>query len=646
MGQGLIHDIVRFHLAADADAPGDWAPGDELPLRVDHVLAGGRGGLLALRGLARIGAGPARVDLALASAERGAGCAAFETPEEIQALHAAATRAGVRFSRPGHGRGDVVHRERFAVPGRILLVAGRRDATAGALGMLALSADPLEVAAALAGAAYALEWPGVRFVGMSGALPLAVDGYDVWLSLAARQGARGMDGAFLEMTGAGVASLPMSDRIALAAGARALRARAVLFPADAITRAALAAQGREPEWKSFPPAVPPAGEAAIALELDAVVPHCAPLAAIGEARPVAEAGTVGIGVVEIGPGASLGDLERLADRLAGRRVHPQVTLVVVPGSRQIMEAVRISGALDRLVTAGARVFDPGTSGSIAAPAVGHGAGVCAGVAADPAAGDREGWWTAGIEACAAACLEAALRDPREMDLPRARPPEPGTLPDTGAWILRPDPTEPQGAPGGDDPASAFPLGAPIEGPLRGTVLRVAGDAVAAGTILPWGARIRPLLDNFERLADYVFDGIDDGFAARARRHGGGWILAGERFGHGVSRDPVALALLALGIRGVIATSFAPACRRQLVHAGILPLCFVVAAERDGSGTGDELEIPGLPDALWEGSPLVVRNLTRGTRFTVRHELGPRRVEIVTAGGLLRRAAATAARAAA
>lgn len=641
MGRGLIHDIVRFHLAPDADASAEWVEGDELPLRVDHVLAGGRSGLLALRGFARVAAGASRVDLALASADRGSGPAAFETPEEIQALHAAALRAGVRFSRPGHGRGDVVHLERFAVPGRILLTAGRRDTAVGALGMLALAADPVEVAAVLAGAAYALEWPGVRFAEAAGALPLAVDGHDVVLQLAARQGARGLCGAFLEMTGSAVADLALADRIAIASGARALRARAVLFPADAVTRDALSAQGREPEWKSFPPAAPAPGDAVIALDLEAVTPHCAPLAAPGEARPVAEAGAVAIGVVEIGPGAALGDLERLADRLAGRHVHPRVTLVVVPGSRQIMEAVRGSGALDRLVAAGARVLDPGTSGSVAAPPAGPAAGLCAGIAPEAAAGGRDGWWTAGIEVCAAASLEGVLADPRELDLPRGRPATPGTLPDTGAWILRPDTAPAEGATGSDEPAPAFPLGVPIDGPLRGTVLAVAGDGVAAETILPWGARIRPLLGDIERLADYVFHGVDGGFASRARRHGGGWILAGEGFGHGASRDPVALALLALGVRGVVAASFAPDFRRQLVHAGLLPLTFVVPAERGGTGAGDELEIPGLPDALWEGAPLVVRNLTRGTRFTVRHDLGPRRVEIVTAGGLLRRAAAAA-----
>jgi aconitate hydratase len=641
VSRGLIRDIVRFHLAPEAEAADDWAIGEELPLRVDHVLAAGRAGLLALRAFGRIATGPARVDLALASADRGAGPAAFETPEELQALHAAAGRAGVRFSRAGHGRGDVVHRERFAVPGRILLTAGRRDAAAGALGMLALAADPIEVGAVLGGGAYALEWPGVRFLDCRGELPAAVDGYDVWLALAAIYGARGVEGAFIEATGEGVAALSMADRLALAAGAGALRSRAVLFPSDEATRAALRAQGREPEWKPFPPAEPGTGDPVIVLELAEVVPHCAPLESVGEARPLAETGDTGIDVVEIGPGAAFADLDRLARCLDDRRVHDRVTLVVVPGSRQIMEAARERGVLDRLVAAGARVLEPGMSAGVGAAPGGRSAGLCAGVRPDPVAGAHEGWWTAGIDTCAAACLSGALRDPRAADLPRGRIDEPQALPATDAWIIRPEAAGADGEPAGDDPSPPFPLGAPIEGPLRGMVLIVAGDGVAAESILPWGARIRPLLGDMDRLGRYVFHGIDDGFPDRARRHGGGWIVAGAHFGQGVARDPAALALVALGVRGVLAVSFAADCRRQLVHAGVLPLRFVVPAEHGRCGRGDELEIPGLPEAFWEGAPLVVRNLTRGTSFTVRHELTARQLEILAAGGLLRRAAGAA-----
>ncbi len=638
MSHGLVRDILRFHLAPEADPGLQPAPGVELPLRVDHVLAGGRAGLLALAAFARIARGAPQVDLAMASADRGAGPAAFETPEELQALHAAAHRAGARFSRPGHGRGDIVHLERFAVPGRILLAAGRRDAPAGAVGMLALSADPVEVGAVLGGGAFYLAWPGLRFLDCQGALLPGVDGYDVMLDLAARLGPCGAGGTFLEATGAGVAALGMAGRVALAGAAGALGARAVLFPSDEITRAALRAQGREPEWKALPPTVLEADDDVIPVVLDAIVPRCAPLDALADGRPLGESGPFTVDAVEIGPGATLDDLERLARALDGRRLRAGLHLVVVPGSRQLMEVARDRGVLDRLVNAGGRVLEPGLSASHAAPGGARRTGVCAGVLPDPA-DPRDGWWSAGIDTCAAACVTGTLCDPRGLDLPRGPIELPEIRPSTENWILRPD-AGPADA-SVDEGAPPFPLAAPIEGPLRGSVLIVAGDGVAAEQILPWGARIRPLLADTERLGGFVFHGIDDAFPERARRHGGGWIVAGARFGHGRSRDPVALAPLALGVRGVMAVSFAADYRRQLVNAGILPLRFVVPAEHGRIQTGDELELPGVPDELWEGAPLVVRNLTRGTRFTVRHELNARQLETLVAGGLLRRAAAAA-----
>jgi aconitate hydratase len=636
VSQGLIRDSLRYHLAPEALQIDEWVAGDELAVRVDHVLGGGRAGLLALRAFSSLGVAAPRVELALASADRGAGPATFETPEELQALHAAALRTGVRFSRPGHGRGDVVHRERFAVPGRILLLAGRRDSSAGALGMLVLAADPVEAAAALAGCPYYLEWPGVRFLKLEGVLPTGIDGHDAWLALAARLGPRGAEGAFLECIGAGVAGLEFPARNAVAGAGRALHARAVVFPSDEITREALRAQGREPEWKSFPAADPAPDDEVIELDLSALSPRFAPHDSVADGRPLEEAGEIAIDVVEIGPGVMLSELERLALRLAGRRMRDSVSLIVVPGSRQIMESARERGVLDRLTSAGARVLEPGTSGGAAGTATLRRQGLCVGVAPDPAADPRAGWWIAGIDACAAACVTGTLRDPRSVDLGSGSSAEPETYPSTGTWIIRPEAGTNGDTPGDDSPAP-FPLGGVIDAPLRGSVLLIVGDGVAAETILPWGARIRPLLADIDRLAGFAFHSLDEGFAERARRQGGGWVVAGDRFGLGYAREPAALALLALGVRGVIAVSLAPDYRRQLVHAGLLPLRFVVPAERERIVEGDELEIPGLPDALWEGAPLVVRNLTSGTRFTVRHELNTRQLETVASGGLLKRA---------
>jgi aconitate hydratase len=637
----LIHDIVRFHLAAEARVEEPWEIGEELPIRADHVLAGGQSGLLALTAFERIAPGAPRVELALASADHGAGATTFETSEEVQALHAVARRTGVRFSRVGHGRGDTIHHERFAVPGRVLLTTGVRPSAAGALGMLTLVADPIEAAAALAGGAYFLAWPGVRYALLTGTLAPAVDGHDVRLALARLLAGTGPTGAFLECAGGGISALSMADRFGVAAGADAFGARAVLLPSDEVTRAFMKAEAREPEWKAFATAEREAADFAAEVDLAVLAPLVAPLAALHDARPVAETGETAIDTIEVGEDAAAAELGRLAALLEGHRVREGVTLVVVPGSRQIMETAREAGVLDRLAAAGARVLEPGTRSGLAGPASTR-AGLCVGVRLEDAEDPRARWWSGGIATCAAAARTGWLTDPRGLDLPRAGGNEPEAYVLTDAWIVRPGAgTDPDGDAAGRSPQ--FPLGTPIDGALRGGVLAVLGDDVGADAILPWGARVRPLLGDIPRLAEFVLGGIDAGFPERAIRHGGGWIVAGARFGRGIARDPAALAPLALGVRVVIAVSIAPDYRRHLVHAGILPLRFVVAGDHGGLGEGDELEIPGLPDALEPGVPLVVRNLTRGTRFTVRHDLNARQLDTVVAGGLLPRVARMAAR---
>jgi aconitate hydratase len=256
------------------------------------------------------------------------------------------------------------------------------------------------------------------------------------------------------------------------------------------------------------------------------------------------------------------------------------------------------------------------------------------------------------ETCAAAARGGTLVDPRALGLPPTVQGEPDAYVRTDAWILRPAkvspaPSEAAGgrapaaaedaAPAAPADASGVPLGAPMRSPLRGVVLVCAGDGVRAEQILPWGARLRPFIRDVERLARHVLTPLDPGFPERARAHGGGFIVAGADFGTGVSRDPAALAPLALGVRAVLAVSFDPIYRRQLVNAGVLPLRFAVAADREDVGRGDELELPGIPEGLEEGLPLVARNLTRGTQFTVRHDLNARMIETLVVGGVLRRA---------
>lgn len=650
MSAGLVAQILRFHLAAEADASQAWDPGVELPIRVDHVLTGGRAGLLALAAFRRTGRSPQRIEVALAGADRGSGAASFETPEELAAMHELARYTGIAFSRPGHGRTELVHREQFAAPGKILLAAGRRVATAAAVGMVTLAADPIEVAAVLCGSPYYLRWPGIRYVSLEGIPGPGTSGHDVFLALAARAEDESYRGRFLEFMGDGIEHLSMADRFTLSGRAPDVGVRCGFFPADDVTRAYLRAQNRESQWKRLAAETEVETEPDLRVDLSALEPMFAELDQPRAVRRCRDAGEPTVSAIEIGVEASLGDLARIARSLGGRSLAAGVRFDLVPGSRQVMETARSEGWIDRLVAAGVRVLEVGTRSSLPAVAE-EGLGVCFGVRPEDAAERRGRWIATSPEACAAAAVTGRLVDPRTAGLPLESLPEPSRYEMTSVWVLRhdtgvvpasprPEPVPPMsGAHAADEHALAIPMGPGITAPLRGSVLIDAGDAVPAEQILPWGARLRPLIRDVARLGDFAMVPVDAAFPERARAAKGGFVIAGTGYGQGVSRDPAALALMALGVRAVIADSFGSEYHRQLLNAGVLPLRFAVPAHRRDIGVGDELEIPGLPEGLEPGFPLVVRNLTRGTQFTVKHDLNSREVSTVLAGGLLGRALA-------
>jgi aconitate hydratase len=436
----------------------------------------------------------------------------------------------------------------------------------------------------------------------------------------------------------------------MSARAPDLGARSALFPADDVTRAYLRAQNRESEWKRLGIDSDVAPEPDLQVDLSAIEPMYAPLERPAAARRCRDSGEPQVAAIEVGVEASIGDVERIVRSLDGRSVAPGLAFEVVPGSRQLMETARERGLVDRLVAAGVRVMEVGTRSSLPVLPGARAIGLCFGVRPEDGNVRRGRWFASSPETCAAAGLSGRLVDPRSAEIRLESIPEMERYEMTSSWILRhdaeivPDRGEAvtpnvlmAGAHAADEHALGVPTGVGIDAPLRGVVLIDVGDGVHAEQILPWGARLRPLIRNVSRLGDYVMVPVDPDFPRRARSAGGGIVVAGAAHGHGVSRDPIALALMALGVRTVIAVSFGDEYHRQLLNSGVLPLRFAVAADRNDIGVGDELEIPGLPDGMEPGFPLVARNLTRGTQFTVKHDLNRREIATVLAGGLLRRA---------
>jgi aconitate hydratase len=607
-----------------------------LALRIDHALIDGPDGSLVLRAFEATGGGRIAIELALVCGAPGVLCGIESAQEQIY-LERASRRCRATLSRSGNGTGAHVYCARFAAPGRIALGIEPGILACGALGMLGFVASEVEVAAALTGLPYAMARPKVLGVALVGRPSAWVGGQDVVLELRRKLGGRGAGGRVIEVLTSGARALTVSDRLSVARRAAELKARALVFPSDEETRRFLKGQGREADWKAL--GSDSDAECDERLEID--VGTLEPLVARADGGDVMRAREIvgrAIRCVLIGRDADVEDLTRFVRRLRGRKVHPGVSLVVAVGSRQVWQTAARRGVLAELSAAGARVVHGDESARQAmypyqGVALGFGAG--APEPDDPASG----WHldVAGPEVCAASAVAGVIMDPRVLDPDLGEPivtdrDETQVLDD--GLLIRPTADPPSEG----SSAAGIPVGRPIDGPLRGPVLLKAPDHVRIEQILPWGPRTWPSRSRIPHLGQFAFAGLDAGFAARATREKGGFVVAGAGFGAGPERPQASLVLAQVGVRAVLACSFAPAFRRQFVLLGGLALRFAAREDYDDMAAGDELEMPDVADGLEVQKPLVVRNLTQGTQYTVRHELSAREIVVARAGGLLRVAA--------
>jgi aconitate hydratase len=628
MGESLTESLLEAHRVPDRERAGRGSRDGRLLLRADHVVGEARSGALALRLFETVGLDRVACELALVGSEEDP-LGRLELAEEQVGLERRARRRGVVVSRAGNGVSHQVYTARFGAPGRLVLDTGRGLSSCGGLGALSLTVTAAEAAAALAGAPLELPSPEVSLVRLFGKPPGWLSGEDVALELERRLAFAPPRGQVLEFVPIESGALPLADRLAIAARARALGALAAMFPSDEATRAFLRAQGREADWRPLLPSE--VGRDAPGLDLD--FSDLEPLVTSAGRGPVLrlrELGESRVSAVWIGPEATLADLERLGRAWSGARVADGVECLVSLGSRQLHESAARAGLLAVLRAAGARIGV--RRSSVPRPRAEGGVALACGV---PGA-RSEGWRETGVAACAAAALAGSVVDPRQL---AASAPDDSDASSGESYVvddrllLRP-PTD--GGTGGDEgrEGPALPVAPGIEGPLRGTVLIRLGDHVSVDRILPWGARVRPASQDFERLARYAFAGLEADFATRARAQGEGWVVAGHGLGGGEPREEAALVSLALGIRGMLALSFEPRFRRLLHLHGLLTLRLGAEGDAAAMARGDELEIPDLPDGLEPGKPLVVRNLTQGFQVAVHHDLDAAGVREARAGGLL------------
>ena len=634
MGLSLAQKIIKEHLAG-----GELRPGCEIALQIDQTLVHDALGTMALLQFEAMQVPRVKTKLSLCYVDHSMLQVGFESADDHLFLQTTAAKYGLFFSRPGNGICHQVHLERFSTPGSTLLGGDSHTPTCGAVGMLGIGAGGLDIAAAMAGGPHHLEMPQVIRVVLRGQLPDWVASKDLALELLRRRGVKGGVGCIFEYTGEGVASLTVPQRATVCNMGTELGATSSIFPCDERVRDYLVAQGRAEAWKPLTADADAEYEETVEIDLGDLEPLIACPSSPDKVVPVRELDGAVVDQVCVGSctNSSYVDLMTVAATLRGKSVHPGVSFTVTPGSRQVLQMISQSGGLTDLIAAGARILECSC-------------GPCNGTGQSPANGaisvrtfnrnfpGRSGTspdrvYLCSPEVAAATALAGRITDPRSLgEAPRIEMPQHFAA---GDEMIVPPAANPDLVEIARGPnIKPLPQAAPPAESLRAAVLLKTGDNTSTDDIIPAGAKLGPLRSNVPASAEYVFERIDSSFPSRAREAGGGIVIGGWNYGQGSSREHAALLPMYLGVKAVVAKSFARIHESNLINVGILPLTFVDEAGYDMVNQGDLLELAGVVEKLAQGENLVLRNASTGARIAVKHALTPRQAQIYRAGGLL------------
>jgi len=633
MPQNLVQKLIANHLVA-----GEPVTGRELGIRVDQVLLTDTNGTMAWLQFEAMGFNRVRIPTVVTYVDHNVYQFDSRNTDDHRYLATASQRYGGHYSKPGNGICHQVHLETFGAPGLVLLGSDSHTPLCGALGMLAIGAGGLDVACAMGGSPYFFPMPQVVQIVLKGRLRPWVAAKDVILELLRRLTVRGGFGKIFEYGGPGVSALTIPQRATIANMGAELGLTTSVFPSDAVTQSYLARVGREAQWQR---AVPDAGASyddTIEVDLGAIEPLVALPGSPDNVVPVGEVEGTPIEQVMVGSctNGSWEDMYVVSEIMRGRRVHPDVSFVLFPASQQILETMARKGLVADLLAAGA-VISESTCG--ACPGIGH---VPASGSKSLRAFNRNFPGRSGVKddqiylsssqtACVSA-LHGVISDPRKL----GRSPEvvfPARFAPSTAGLIPPPRDGGSRAIVKGPNIREVPIGQPVGDRVAGPVLIKVGDKVSTDDILPAGAQILVFRSNIPAIAEFTFKHVDPGFPARATAAGGGFIVAGQTYGQGSSREHAAIAPMSLGVRGVIAKTFARIHRANLVNWGVLPLEFVDPADYDAIGAGDRLRISDVWAGLATGS-LTVEDDAGGRRIAVRCILTERAREILLAGGRL------------
>ena len=634
MGKTLTAKIIQEHLVS-----GELVPGQEIGLRIDQTLTQDATGTMAYLQFETLDIPRVKTKLSVSYVDHNMLQSDFRNADDHRYLQTVAAKHGLHFSRPGNGICHQVHLERFGVPGGTLLGADSHTPTAGGLGMLAIGAGGLDVAVAMAGAPFYVPAPQVVLVRLTGSLPEWASAKDVILELLRRLSVKGGVGKVMEYGGPGVASLTVPERATITNMGAELGATSSIFPSDEATRTFLAAQSREDDWQPLCADPDAEYDAVVELDLSSLEPLVAQPHSPDRVASVAEIAGLPVDQVCIGSctNSSVMDLETVAAILKGKTIAPTVSLSINPGSKQALTMIAESGELAAMVSAGARVLDPGC-------------GACIGMGQAPASGavtlrsfnrnfsGRSGTADAGIylasaQVCAASAIAGVLTDPRGLgSAPSIAMPKAFEVDDNMIIAPLEDGSDVEIVRGPN--IKPLPTRGPVADEIKGQLLLVTGDNITTDHIMPAGAQVLPFRSNVPALSDFAFVRVDPTFPERARAAGGGFILGGENYGQGSSREHAALVPMYLGIQAVLVKSFARIHQANLINVGILPLVFANPSDYDRFERDDEIALSNVHAALEAGRPLTVRNLTKGFDVAASCDLSDRQTDIMLAGGLL------------
>lgn len=633
MKENLTYKILRKHLVS-----GELKVGNFISIKIDQTLTQDSTGTMAYLQLEAMNIDKVNTKRSVAFVDHNMLQQGFENADDHKYIQTVAKKHGIYFSKPGNGICHQVFLERFSAPGDVLLGSDSHTPTAGGVGMIAIGAGGLDVALAMAGEAYSLKCPKVIKVNLIGNLGYMTSSKDIILEVLRKCTVKGGVGKVFEYGGEGVKTLSVPQRATITNMGAELGATTSIFPSDKNTLKFLKSQNREDEFIELKADDDAIYDEVITINLTELEPMVAMPHSPDNVKKVNKVGKIKIDQVAIGSctNSSYEDLMKVAQILKGHKVHEDVSLVIAPGSRQVMEMLSRNGALGDIISSGARILE-------------NSCGPCIGMGQSPGTDGislrtfnrnfygRSGTLSADIylvspEVAAVSAIRGELTNPKELEIDFKSIENDKFIIDD-SMIIKPEidanKVEVKRGPN----IKPFPLNKHLDNKLTGKVVLKVGDNITTDHIMPSNAKLLPFRSNIPYLSEYCFSTVDQEFPTRAKNNLGGFIIGGDNYGQGSSREHAALAPLYLGIKAVIVKSFARIHKSNLINSGIIPMVFLNEEDYDDISLMDELEMDDLLKTI-ENGVVKIKNITKEKEYEVKVELSPEEIRVIKYGGKL------------